>query len=98
MLEPERRRSRHATENAGKTADATTTKNTTTIAEAKTKEEKTNFTKMSEGKAQETKTSDAKTTKAKTTESSMPRHHMNLKEFMRDSATVNRSIEPYCVL
>jgi hypothetical protein len=98
MLEPERRRSRHATENAGKRADTTTTKEKTTNAEAKTTEENTSQAKNSEGKTQETKTSDAEKTKAKTTGSSMPRHHMNLKEFMRDSATINRSIEPYCVL
>jgi uncharacterized phage infection (PIP) family protein YhgE len=98
MLEPERRRSRHATENAGKTAETTTTETKTTNAKAKTTEEKTNHTKMSEEKTRETKTADAETNKVKTTGSSMPRHHMNLKEFMRDSATINRSIEPYCVL
>jgi hypothetical protein len=98
MLEPERRRSRHAPENAGKTAETTTTETKTTNAKAKTTEEKTNHTKMSEEKARETKIADAETTKAKTTGSSMPRHHLNIKEFMRDSATINRSIEPYCVL
>ncbi len=25
-------------------------------------------------------------------------HHVDMKEFMRDSAAINRSIEPYCVL
>ena len=98
MLEPERRRSRHATENAGKTAETTTTERKTTNAKAKATEETTNHTKMSEEKTRETKAADAEPTKVKTMGSSMSRHHMNLKEFMRDSATINRCIEPYCVL